>query len=144
MTGLARYRTAAVRIVGLALGAVAILYGGVLEKTPSQTRERVTVVATIGPNVQIGPDALAAAFREGLRCQTLAFASRDPSYFRAQPDHSGDCRGHGPGQAVVYHEVDREFRVVLDIAAYSCPVRGMPTLVQRELGLCPRDRYQYR
>jgi hypothetical protein len=134
------WRAAAATIVALALAVVAVLYGGVLQREPSRSHHQVTVVARIGPNVLIGPDALAAAFRAGLRCQTLTFARGDPRYFRAQPDHTGACRWSSPGQPIVYREVGREFRPVLDAADYACPVRDLPVIVQRELSLCPRDR----
>jgi hypothetical protein len=135
--GLRRFRTAGLTIVVVALAVVAIVYGGVLQRSSSR---RVTVVrASIGPDVLIGPDALAAAFREALRCQTLTFAVGDPQYFRAQPNHTGACRQYSPGHAVIYREVRREFRAVLDAADYVCPVSALPTIVQKELRLCPAD-----
>ncbi len=139
-----RFRIAAVTALALALAVVAVVYGGVLQRAPSRFHGRVTVAASIGPNVLIGPDALAAAFRESMRCQTLTFASGDSSYFRATPDRTGDCRQYGPGRPVIYREVGREFRLVLGSTDYSCPVRSLPVVVQTDLGVCPRDGYQYR
>jgi hypothetical protein len=139
MTG-GRYRMAGVTIVALALAVVAVLYGGVLQRTPSNGRSPVTVSANIGPDVLVGPDAVAASFRESLRCQTLTYAAGDRAYFRAQPNRSGDCRQSSPGRPVIYREVGREFRAVLDASDYSCPVRSLPVIVQQQLGLCPRDR----
>ena len=138
MVGFARYRTAAVWIVALALAAVAILYGGVLDRAPSRAKHRVVPV-NVGADVLVGPDALAAAFREALRCQTLTFAANDPEYFRAQPDRTGACRQYSPDHVVIYHEIDREFRIVLDAPNYSCPVVSLPAIVQSELGICPAD-----
>jgi len=139
-----RHRITGVRIVALALAAVAVLYGGVLQRTHSNGHSPVTVSANIGPDVLVGPDPVAAWFRGSLRCQTLTFAAGDRAYFRAQPDRSGDCRQSSPGHPVIYREVGREFRAVLDARDYSCPVRSLPVIVQQQLGLCPRDRYQYR
>lgn len=134
-----RYQTVAVWIAAFALALVAIRYGGVLQRSRSPIHQQVAVVPTIGRDVLVGPDAVAAAFRGGLRCQRLTFAPRDPEYFRAQPDRSRNCSGYGPDSATIYREVGREFRVVLDTADYECPARGVPSIVQRELRLCPRD-----
>jgi hypothetical protein len=139
-----RFRIAAITALALALAVAAVVYGGVLQRARSPIHGRVTVAGSIGPDVLIGPDALAAAFRESMRCQTLTFASGYSSYFRATPDRTGDCRQYSPGRPVIYREVGREFRVVLDGTDYSCPVRLLPAVVQTDLGVCPRDGYQYR
>lgn len=139
-----RFRIAAVTALALALAVLAVVFGGVLQRAPSRSHGRGSVAVSIGPNVLIGPDALAAAFRESMRCQTLTFASGDSSYLRATPDRTGDCRQHSPGRPIIYREVGREFRVVLDSTDYSCPVRSLPAVVQTDLGVCPRDGYQYR
>lgn len=138
MVGFARYRTAAVWIVALALAVVAILYGGVLDRSPSRGKLNVVSV-NVGADVLVGPDALAAAFREALRCQTLTFAANDPQYFRAQPDRTGACREYSPDHVVIYREIGREFRIVLDAPGYSCPVASLPAIVQSELGICRPD-----
>jgi hypothetical protein len=134
-------RGTAVVAVAVILGVAAVLYGGVLQRYRRAPPPPAAFIRspTIGPDVLIGPDALAAAFREALRCHTLTYAASDPEYFRAQPARTGACRQYGAASAVIYRQVNREFRLVLDTADYVCPVRGLPPEVQVELGLCPKS-----
>jgi hypothetical protein len=133
-------RVGATAIVLLVLAA-ALRYGGVLQHyhRPRPSDAALLAPLNVAPKVGIGPDALAAAFHQSLRCQTLRFAASDPSYFRADPDNSGSCRQYDAAPGAIYRQVQREFRIVLDTSDYSCPVRSLPAAVQAELGVCPRN-----
>jgi hypothetical protein len=136
-----RYRRAGVTVVLLALAVAAVLYGGPLQRyhRPESSKADEVQPPNIRTNVLIGLDALAAEFRAALRCHTLTFAASDPAYVRAQPARTGACRQYGAAPTSIYREVNREFRLVLDTAAYSCPVRSLPRVVQAELHLCPKS-----
>ncbi len=135
-----RRRGAGLVTAAVILGVGAVVYGGVRQRDHRSPTPTVAFIRSsgIGPDVLIGPDALAAAFKESLRCHTFTYAASNPEYFRAQPVRTGACQQYGVASTVIYREVDREFRLVLDTAHYSCPVQQLPHAVQVELGVCPK------
>jgi hypothetical protein len=125
-------------IGGLAAAALVATVG--IAARPGGRARSASTVGVAGARIA-GPAGVAAAYRYPLSCLTVKVADHD-AYARAWLDRASPCWRYGAYVTAIFHRVDGTWRIVLDTATYSCPVRSLPTVVQAQLSVCttPRSR----
>lgn len=126
-----RGRVVAACAVALVAGTV-ILAAAVLEGRSAGGASAAGAAELRNP----GPAGVAAAYRYPANCLSVSFAPAARSYARARLDRASPCWRYGVWVTAVFHREDGIWHQVLDAASYSCPVRSIPRLVERQLGIC--------
>jgi hypothetical protein len=114
---------------GLLLAAGGI--GAVLALGGHATRGRAHHLARVP-----GPPGVAAAYGYPGQCLSVTILATHPSYARADFNHGRPCGMYGGDTTTLLHRVDGAWHVILDAAAYSCPLTAVPLQVQSALGIC--------
>jgi hypothetical protein len=83
-----------------------------------------------------GPAGVAAAYGYPLKCLSVAIATLDPRFARADFDKSVPC-GRFTGYATaIFRRTGGMWVAVIEAINYACPVRTLPAQVEEELGVC--------
>ncbi len=130
--GAAPWRTLWALVLGIA--ALAAALGGLgWPFAPSPTRRSPALTAAARAP---GPVGVAGAYGYSARCLSITIPAIDPTYARADFDRREACGRYGGYPTAIFHRSQGAWRVVLDAAAYSCPVASIPPAVQATLGVC--------
>jgi len=123
-------------IASLVLGAAAIaVVVSVLPGSGGSGRGGAPLPAGARPR-GVGLAGIAAAYGYPSRCLSITIAASDPTYARADFDHSTPCGRYDGYATAIFRRLDGAWRPVLDATGYSCPVGTLPAAVQADLDVC--------
>jgi hypothetical protein len=88
---------------------------------------------------QAGPAGVAAAYGYPPGCLRVRISALNPAFARADFQHPRSCGYPVEFPSALFHRFGGEWHPVLYTVSYPCPVPSIPTLVQSQLSLCPRQ-----
>jgi hypothetical protein len=73
-------------------------------------------------------------------CLSTRLAASNHSYGTVRPSHATRCTKWAfDGVNVLHRTSGTHWKVKFEGSSYACPVKGIPTRVQRDLGVCPQS-----
>jgi hypothetical protein len=107
------------------------------EPTPPEPAQTPTRRVSPAAARDSGPLGVAAAYGYPLRCLSVTVAPGHRSYARADYNRVSACGRYDGTVTAIFHRVDGEWRPVLDVTGYSCPIASLSRAVAAELDVCP-------